>query len=84
MPVLSRQNAESAAIAENTNNLLSEGSDNKDQCTIIALALRKIASLPRVRKDKVLAVRKQLAEGIYDLDQRLDAVLDSLLAAIVT
>jgi hypothetical protein len=84
MSVLSRQNAESAAIAENTNNLLSEGSDNKDQCTIIALALRKIASLPRVRKDKVLAVRKQLAEGIYDLDQRLDAVLDSLLAAIVT
>jgi hypothetical protein len=80
MSVLSWQKDEPAAIVENTNILLSEGASNKARCRMSAPALRKIASLPCVRKDKVLAVRQQLAEGTYDLDQRLGAALDSLLA----
>jgi hypothetical protein len=30
----------------------------------------------------VLGVRQQLAEGRYDLDERLDAVVESLLVAV--
>jgi hypothetical protein len=43
-----------------------------------------IASLPTARRKKVLRLRQQLALGTYDLDERLDAVLDRLLADINT
>jgi hypothetical protein len=38
-----------------------------------------IASLPKVRRKKIIRVRQQLARGTYDLDERLDAVLDRIL-----
>ncbi len=41
------------------------------------------ASPTNIRKDKVLAVRQQLAQDKYDLNGRLDAVLDSLLEDII-
>ena len=47
--------------------------------TPIGQVLRKIASLPEVRKEKVLDVRRQLTEGQYDLDERLDVALDNVL-----
>jgi hypothetical protein len=47
--------------------------------TPIGQVLRKIASLPEVRKEKVLDVRRQLTEGKYDLDERLDVALDKVL-----
>jgi len=47
--------------------------------TPIGQVLRKIASLPEVRKEKVLGVRRQLTEGKYDLDERLDVALDKVL-----
>jgi hypothetical protein len=84
MSVLSWQKDESAVVAENTESLLSEGAANKARCRIGAPALRKIASLPCLRKEEVLAVREQLAEGRYDLDKRLDTALDRLLAAVAT
>jgi len=47
---------------------------------IIALKLEKIPSMPRdVRKGKVLAIRQQLAKGKYDINKRLNAVLDKIL-----
>jgi anti-sigma28 factor (negative regulator of flagellin synthesis) len=84
MSVLSRQKNEPTAIVENTSILLSEGAANKARCRMSTPALRKITSLSRVRKHKVLAVRQQLAEGTYDLDQRLDAAVDRFLAAVTT
>ena len=33
---------------------------------------------PQLRKDKVLAIRQQLANGTYDINCRLDAILDEL------
>jgi hypothetical protein len=33
----------------------------------------------RIRSVKVLAVRRQLAQGTYDLNERLDAILERLL-----
>jgi len=47
--------------------------------TPIGQVLRKIASLPEVRQEKVLDVRRQLTEGRYDLNGRLDAALDRFL-----
>jgi hypothetical protein len=41
------------------------------------------ASPKNIRKEKVLAVRQQLAQDKYDLNGRLDLVLDSLLEDII-
>ncbi|MHC4394316.1 MAG: flagellar biosynthesis anti-sigma factor FlgM [Planctomycetota bacterium] len=54
-------------ILENVNN------------TPIGQVLKKIASLPEVRREKVLDVRQQLTEGQYDLNGRLDVALDKVL-----
>ena len=82
MSVLSWQKDESTAIVENTENPLSEGAGNKARGRIIAPAMQNAPSLPRIRKRKVLAVRQQLAEGRYDLDERLDSAVDRLLVAV--
>ena len=47
--------------------------------TPIGQVLKKIASLPEVRKEKVLGVRQQLTEGKYDLSERLDVALEKVL-----
>ncbi len=52
--------------------------------TPIGLVLKKIASLPEVRKEKVLHVRQQLTEGEYDLNERLDVALDKVLEDLTT
>jgi len=54
-------------ILENVNN------------TPIGQVLKRIALLPEVRKEKVLDVRRQLTEGKYDLNERLDIALDRVL-----
>jgi putative ubiquitin-RnfH superfamily antitoxin RatB of RatAB toxin-antitoxin module len=41
-----------------------------------------IASLPRARRKKIIRLRQQLARGTYDLDERLDAVLERILMDI--
>ena len=47
--------------------------------TPIGQVLKKIASLPEVRREKVLDVRRQLTQGHYDLNKRLDVALDKVL-----
>jgi len=47
--------------------------------TPIGQVLKKIASLPEVRKKKVLDVRRQLTEGEYDLNKRLDIAIEKVL-----
>lgn len=41
-----------------------------------------IASLPRSRQDKVLAIRRQLAEGTYTVAHRLDETIDRILETL--
>jgi hypothetical protein len=41
-----------------------------------------IASLPMVRRKMIIRLRQQLARGTYDLDERLDAVLERILTDI--
>ena len=47
--------------------------------TPMGQVLKKIASLPEVRKEKVLDVRQQLTDGDYDLNRRLDIALEKVL-----
>lgn len=52
--------------------------------TPIGQLLKKIASLPEVKKEKILTVRRQLTEGQYDINKRLDIALDKVLEDLVT
>ena len=52
--------------------------------TPIGQVLKKIASLPEVRREKVLDVRRQLTEGKYNLNERLDIALDKVLEDLST
>ena len=52
--------------------------------TPIGRVLKKIASLPEVRKEKVLNIRRQLTEGQYDLNERLDVALDKVIEDLTT
>ena len=47
--------------------------------TPIGKVLKKIASLPDGRKEKVLDLRQQLTEGKYELNEHLDVALDKIL-----
>ena len=52
--------------------------------TPLGQVLKKIASLPEVRREKILRVRRQLTEGKYDLNERLDIALDKVLEDLTT
>lgn len=52
--------------------------------TPIGKVLKKIASLPEVRREKVLDIRRQLTEGKYNLSERLDVALDRVLDELTT
>ncbi len=47
--------------------------------TPVGRILKKIAALPEVRRKKVLNIRRQLTEGQYDLNERLDVALDKVI-----
>jgi hypothetical protein len=79
MSALGCRMGESAVVVESEESLSSENAANRPRYTMSALACRKIAALSRVRKGKVLTIRQQLDEGIYYLDERMDAVLERLL-----
>ncbi|MBA7701256.1 hypothetical protein ES703_109989 [subsurface metagenome] len=52
--------------------------------TPLGQVLKKIASLPEVRRDKVLEIRRRLTKGQYDLGERLDIALDKVLEDLTT
>lgn len=47
--------------------------------TPLGQVLKRVASLPEVRQKKVLDLRRSLADGRYDLNDRLDMALDKVL-----
>lgn len=49
------------------------------QSTPLGTVLKRIASLPEVRREKVLQVRRQITLGRYDLAERLDQALEKVL-----
>ena len=52
--------------------------------TPIGQVLKKIASLPEIRREKVLNLRHEITEGRYDLAERLDIALDRVLEDLTT
>jgi len=45
--------------------------------------LRLIASLPEVRKDKVLRARREIRDNTQEIDSRLDLALDRVLEELI-
>ncbi len=81
------QDCQADAIQENLEadeDLIMEQILENLNATPIGQVLKKIASLPEVRKDKILDVRQQLTEGKYDLNERLDVALDKVLEDLTT
>ena len=83
MSILSQQKDGATIIAENTDVYLEWDFGNTSQGRVIASALQIIHSLPPVREKKILEIREQLAEGTYDIDGRLDVVLDCLFEELI-
>jgi hypothetical protein len=52
--------------------------------TPIGQVLKKIASLPEVRRKKVLDLRQQLTAGRYNATDHLDTALDKVLEDLTT
>ena len=52
--------------------------------TPVGQVLKRIASLPEVRKEKILDVRRQISKGRYKINERLDAALDRVLEDLTT
>jgi len=52
----------------------------KDQAQISAAAqlLSRLSQLPDIRQDLVDSVRGQIADGTYDIEGKLDSILDEL------
>jgi anti-sigma28 factor (negative regulator of flagellin synthesis) len=46
--------------------------------------LKRITSLPPIRQGKVLDIRRQIADGTYEVADRLDKSIDGVLEAITT
>lgn len=71
-------NGEAGGLAPDNDLMLEQILQNM-HTTPIGRVLRKIASLPEVRREKVLDVRRQLTEGKYDLNEHLDIAIDKVL-----
>ncbi len=83
MSVSSQENNEPTVIAESTDTSLDCSPGNKTGETIIAPAFQTMWSLPRLRRKKILRVSRQLVQGNYNLDKRLNVALDRLLDNLV-
>jgi hypothetical protein len=59
--------------------LLMEQILNNMNSTPIGLVLKTIAVLPEVSRQKVLRVRREITEGKYNLNERLDLALEKVL-----
>jgi hypothetical protein len=52
--------------------------------TPIGRVLKRISTLPEIRKGKVLNLRRQITDGTYDVSDRLDAALDSVMEQLMS
>lgn len=51
--------------------------------TPIGLVLKKIASLPEIRQEKVIEIRRQITDGQYDLNNRLEIAIDKVIEDLI-
>jgi len=78
----SGQNQQGDPLSEDLaadNDLIMEQILENLNTTPLGQVLKNIASLPEVRRQKVLHVREQLTQGKYNLNERLEIALDRVL-----
>ena len=63
--------------------VLTEDILQKIKKTPVGQLLQKIASMPEIRQDKVLRVRRELSGGSYNLNDRLDVAIDNILEELL-
>jgi hypothetical protein len=80
MPVFTKCEDVANISGENTESTMALVSVSRMRPQITPPMLQQIASLPPTRIVKILEVREQLVRGTYNIDQRLNAVLDHILA----
>lgn len=78
-----QRNRVSTAIPRNKGISLDWGTGVKARRAAPASATPLPSELPQGRREKVLAVRRQIAEGTYNPDNRINAILDRLLKVLV-
>jgi anti-sigma28 factor (negative regulator of flagellin synthesis) len=76
-------NRKSTAIPRKKGISLNWGTGVKVRRRATAPVMHLFGMLPQSRKEKVLVVRQQIAEGTYDLDKHMDSILDRLLKDFV-
>ena len=74
----------STVVGESTESTISGVFDSRIRPKITPPMLHVISSLPPDRMVKIIEVRYKLAQGTYDLDERLDVVVERLLKDINT
>lgn len=71
--------SEAGDVSANDDMLSAEDVLHNMNSTPIGQLLKKISQMPEIRTQKVLETRKSILEGEYDLDERLDRVLERVL-----
>ena len=79
MPVLTLRKDGSIAVVESVTRAIADtfGDNLKGQ-----ISDTEITSIPPAQRKKILEIRRRLALDAYDLDERLDAVLERILMDI--
>jgi hypothetical protein len=83
MSILCQQNRISAPILRKKGHSSNWETGLKTRRIVPAPAAPLLAELPQSRREKILAVRRQIAEGTYNPDNRINAILDRLLNILV-
>jgi len=73
-----RVNPLAMSLSQDEDSVMEQILDNI-QSTPLGVVLKRIASLPEVRQEKVLRVRRQITQGRYDVTERLDLALEKVL-----
>lgn len=80
MPVLAQCKSESILIEKGAGGM----TDFTPGCKIQSEeSERLLLSLPVSRRHRIVTIRQQIAEGRYECDERIDIILDELLAEVI-
>jgi len=72
------------AVLETSQDILAEELLKNLNTTPIGQLLKKIASLPEIRQEKVSDLRGRIKQGDYDLNSRLELALDKVLEDMIS
>ena len=82
-PLKKRNSAPRVDFLDVDADILAEEMLKNVNATPIGKLLKRIATMPEIRKEKVTNVRKQLNQGNYDVENRLDLALDIVIEELI-